>query len=262
MNSNCWYPEDSPQYLLCPPSLSWTARIRLLILSIRPLICPWSIPCHFLIRMRRNPSRVVSGLICLLTFFFMESHKCSIGFKSGLLAGQSRVSMPSVSKNSVVMAAVCGLALSCIRKNPSPTAAAYGTTTGRRTWSMYTWAVTPPLRMIRSVFPSALIPALQKSPSGGHSLAGRPHFHELGSDSTMYWPSMVLFQLDELQLASTYRLLSNQRIRPLSCLVRLSHRCFVISKHLSLSYRIRESGFKPILIYASHLWPFSFVIDN
>ena len=27
---------------------------------------------------------------------------------------------------------------------------------------------------------------LQKSPSDGHSLAGRPHFPELGSDSTIY----------------------------------------------------------------------------
>ena len=43
-----------PPFLVCPPSLSWTARSRLLILSMRPLICPWSIPCDFLIRMQRR----------------------------------------------------------------------------------------------------------------------------------------------------------------------------------------------------------------
>ena len=62
-----------PQYLVCPPSLL-TARSRLLILQTRHLICPWSIPCHFLIRMRRNPSRVVSGVMDLFTFFCCRSH--------------------------------------------------------------------------------------------------------------------------------------------------------------------------------------------
>ena len=112
-----------PPFLVCPPSLSWTARSRLLILSMRPLICPWSIPCHFLIRMRRKPLESGVRLYGLVHFLLL----------------------------------------------------------------------------------------LQKSPSDGHSLAGRPHFPELGSDSTIYWPSLVTFSPDELQLASTYRLLSNQR---------------------------------------------------
>ena len=128
-----------PPFLVCPPSLSWTARSRLLILSMRPLICPWSIPCHFLIRMRRKP---------------LESGVRLYGLVHFLL--------------------------------------------------------------------------LQKSPSDGHSLAGRPHFPELGSDSTIYWPSLVTF-LPRIDVPASIK----PTIRPLSCLVVWA--IFpVILEHLSL----------------------------
>ena len=131
-----------PPFLVCPPSLSWTARSRLLILSMRHLICHWSIPCHFLIRMRRKPLESGVRLYGLVHFLLL----------------------------------------------------------------------------------------LQKSPSDGHSLAGRPHFPELGSDSTIYWPSLVTF-LPRIDVPASIK----PTIRPLSCLVVWA--IFpVILKHLSLSY--------------------------
>ena len=75
----------------------------------------------------------------------MMSQMCSIGFRSGERAGQSIASMPSSCRNCWHTPATWGLALSCIRRNPGPTAPAYGLTRGLRISSRYLMAVRLPL---------------------------------------------------------------------------------------------------------------------
>ena len=69
----------------------------------------------------------------------------SIGFRSGERAGQSIASMPSSCRNCWHTPATWGLALSCIRRNPGPTAPAYGLTRGLRISSRYLMSVRLPL---------------------------------------------------------------------------------------------------------------------
>lgn len=71
-----------------------------------------------------------SWLVCGATWHWMERdmmpQMCSIRFRFGERAGQSIASMASSCRNCWHTPATWGLALSCIRRNPGPTAAAYG----------------------------------------------------------------------------------------------------------------------------------------
>ncbi len=73
------------------------------------------------------------------------SQACSIGFRSGDLAGQSRVSIPSLSRKFMATRAICARALSCIRMTFWPIAHAIGTATGLSTSSLYLIPVSEPL---------------------------------------------------------------------------------------------------------------------
>ncbi len=106
------------QYLVCPLPLAWTARMRLFMLCTTRLVCPWSIPPTISWQEYVAVHLEFCVLDRLVHFRLQIVPQASSGFKSELFAGQSRVSMPSVSRKSVVMPAVCGLALSCIKKNP------------------------------------------------------------------------------------------------------------------------------------------------
>ena len=89
----------------------------------------------------------------------MMSQRCSMGLRSGEHAGQSIASMPSSSRNLWHTLATCGRALSWARRNPGPTAPAYGRTKGRRISSLYLTAVRVPRFMTwRSVRPSRDMP--------------------------------------------------------------------------------------------------------
>ncbi|PSN35766.1 hypothetical protein C0J52_20628 [Blattella germanica] len=56
-----------------------------------------------------------------------RSHRSSMGFKSGLRAGQSSRIIPKVTRYSDTQCAACGRALSCMNTNSSPIKGAKGT---------------------------------------------------------------------------------------------------------------------------------------
>ena len=92
--------------------------------------------------------------------FCSISHACSMGFKSGDLAGQSNRTIAACSRYRLVMRALCARALSSIRMKSGPIAPAYGWTWTSKISLTYLSAVSVPLSMTcRSVFPCALIPA-------------------------------------------------------------------------------------------------------
>ena len=123
-----------PQYLVCPPSLAWTARMHLLILCTwRPTFPSGLPPPHFLRMIRCSSPRVVSGLIGLFTFFFWVSHLCSI-VDSSLHLGSFR-SVKSAYALCFQEIGSCMWHKFCIKKNPSPTVAAYGLSGTRQTKS-------------------------------------------------------------------------------------------------------------------------------
>jgi hypothetical protein len=124
-----------------PPLDVITAWQRRGILSIRDLIVSWGISSHTRIRLCRSSSRLLGGGCWLLTRRPIMSQRCSIGFISGLQAGHSKTWILTLFKYSVTICAVCGLALSCIRRNPSPMYDAKGTTKGSKMSAMYRWEV-------------------------------------------------------------------------------------------------------------------------
>ena len=96
---------------------------------------------------------------CWLAFCSI-SHACSMGFKSGDLAGQSNRTIAACSRYWLVMWALYARALSSIRMKSGPIAPAYGRTWTSKISLTYLSAVCVPLSMTcRSVFPWALIPA-------------------------------------------------------------------------------------------------------
>ena len=111
-----------------------------------------------LCKMRWNSSKEVSSFTILLAFRLMLSQRFSMGLQSGDLAGHSIHSMPFSSRNWSATRARWGLALSSIKTNSSPMAAAYGTTCGSNTSSTYRRAVNRPGTGTRSVFPWVLMP--------------------------------------------------------------------------------------------------------
>lgn len=91
-----------------------------------------------------------SWTVCGATWrWWMErdvmSQMCSPGFRSGERAGRSIALMPSSCRNCWHTPATWGLALSCIRRNPGPTAPAYGLTRCLRISSRYLMAVRLPV---------------------------------------------------------------------------------------------------------------------
>ena len=104
-------------------------------------------PMQALYKMRWNSSKEVSSFTFLLAFRLILSQRFSMGLQSGDLAGNTIRSMPFSSRNSSATRARWGLALSSIKTNSSPMAAAYGTTCGsntssggQSTWRKWYWA--------------------------------------------------------------------------------------------------------------------------
>ncbi|PSN32577.1 hypothetical protein C0J52_21345 [Blattella germanica] len=85
--------------------------------------------CSMLSHSFRSAARNVTGAGFLSqTLLPNRSHRCSMGFKSGLRAGQSSRIIPKVSRYSDAQRASFGHALSCMNMNLSPIKGAKGTT--------------------------------------------------------------------------------------------------------------------------------------
>ena len=106
-------------------------------------------------------SRTVAGWTWREEMAFCSiSHACSMGFKSGDLAGQSNRTIADCSRYRLVMRALCARTLSSIRMKSGPIAPVYGRTWTSKISLTYLSAVSVPLSMTcRSIFPWALIPA-------------------------------------------------------------------------------------------------------
>ena len=120
-------------------------------------------------------SRTVAGWTWREEMAFCSiSHACSMGFKSGDLAGQSNRKIAACSRYRLVMRALCARALSSIRMKSGPIAPAYGRTWTSKISLTYLSAVSVPLSMTcRSVFPWALIPGHTKTASGSSRFCAR-----------------------------------------------------------------------------------------
>ena len=136
---------------------AWHRR-RMLPISLRSLC--WGSWAHSSMRASLS-SRTVAGWTWREEMAFCSiSHACSMGFKSGDLAGQSNCTIAACSRYRLVMRALCARALSSIRMKSGPIAPAYGRTWTSKISLTYLSAVSVPLSMTcRSVFPWALIPA-------------------------------------------------------------------------------------------------------
>ena len=124
---------ESPEPLVRPTfclDCTYYHISRLGMLLMRWRMFSWGISSQTWIKASVN-----SWTVCGATWrWWMEwdtmSQMCSIGFRSGERASQSIASMPSSCRNCWHTSATWGLALSCIRRNPGPTAPAYGLTMG------------------------------------------------------------------------------------------------------------------------------------
>ena len=118
------------QYLVWCPRASITAWHRLGMLVISRLICNCKILFHSSCKAGQS-SRTVTGCTGWQDMaLWSMSQTCSIGLRSGGLAGQGKTSIVSLARYWLVRRAVCGRALSCMRIKSGPTAPAYG-----RTWT-------------------------------------------------------------------------------------------------------------------------------
>ena len=126
----------------CPLWAAIQAVHRALIEATSLSIVSWGMMSHSAASASRSCAAFVGWGCLFCRRLPSSSHKCSIGAKSGDMAGQCNTSTPLVLRNCWVMRAECGLALSCCRWKPS-LPCMNGSTTGRRTWSMYPCAVRP-----------------------------------------------------------------------------------------------------------------------
>ena len=120
----------------------------------------WGMACHSWTRASVRDCTLSGGCCRCPIRLESMSQACSIGLRSGDLAGQFITLIPSSSRKVVDTRAVWARALSCINMNVSPIAPAYGLPIGSRTSSRYLTAVIPPLgNTYKSVRPSNDIPA-------------------------------------------------------------------------------------------------------
>ena len=105
-------------------------KLFMMIGSPRALMAFWHLHCM----LWKKPVKVAlwipfpffhESISELLECLSSMSH--TIGFRSGLFAGQSITWILSLVRTPLVMAAVCALALSCVRINPGPIPYAAGT---------------------------------------------------------------------------------------------------------------------------------------
>ena len=123
------------QYLVCPPCAAVAALIRLCMEFTRVLIMAMGMLFHSSCKACVSWTWLVGAFGRLLTLLSSSSHKCSIGDKSGLNAGQSSGCMLLLARNCWQTLATWGRALSCC--NIRFRACTHGTATGRRISSLY-----------------------------------------------------------------------------------------------------------------------------
>lgn len=105
---------DFHQYLVCPPCARTTDSRRLLIPWMSLRIWFWGILFHSSCRAAVNSLRLWTGGSLCLTRRPRKSHKCSMGLRSGLMAGHGILSIAFCRKKSFTACALWGLALSSI----------------------------------------------------------------------------------------------------------------------------------------------------
>ncbi len=130
------YLEDSKsQYLVCHPCLRITDWHRRGTLWIKFRITALGTARHSSWRAMNKASSVCGWTSLPLTRRPMTSQRCSIGLRSGLLAGQGSTVTLWCWRNSIETRAVCGRALSCWNSKFRPTRRWKGTTIGLNTSS-------------------------------------------------------------------------------------------------------------------------------
>ena len=115
-------------YLVCPPFAAKTARQRRLVLQISFLMTCNGILTHSACKTRSRSWMLLTSWRSL-TWRLKWSYKCSMGERSGYLAGHCNILMLWMRKMFWVCLAVCGRALSCL-KIPTLCCCKYCTTTG------------------------------------------------------------------------------------------------------------------------------------
>ena len=101
------------QYLVCPPWLLTIGTNLLYMEWIRCLIKAIGIAAHILRKATLRSAAVIGLGRTSLSFLWISSHKCSIGFKSGLRAGHSMIMMLCCWRKSLVALASWARAVSC-----------------------------------------------------------------------------------------------------------------------------------------------------
>lgn len=103
------------QYLVKSPRAANTARTRRWQLCIKRRIDAWGMSFHIRWISKRKSATLRMMVLGLFNSRLKKSHTFSIGFKSGLLLGQSKTSTASRRSRSLVIFAVCGVAPSCMK---------------------------------------------------------------------------------------------------------------------------------------------------
>ena len=98
------------QYLVKSPRAANTARTRRWQLCIKRRIDAWGMSFHIRWISKRKSATLRMMVLGLFNSRLKKSHTFSIGFKSGLLLGQSKTSTASRRSRSLVIFAVCGVA--------------------------------------------------------------------------------------------------------------------------------------------------------
>jgi len=106
--------------------------------------------CHSSTKACPSSASVLGWIGLLLICISKASQRCSIGFRSGLLAGHGSVWMLLLFRWPVVSLAAWGVALSCMKIVPGFTFT-NGSTWGSMIWAMYRAAVRFPCTICRAV---------------------------------------------------------------------------------------------------------------
>ena len=136
--------QNASQYLVWPPRACMHAWQRRGMLLMRRRMVSCGMSSQICLRASVSSCKVWGATWRRLMDRNIMSQRCSIGFRSGDRHGHSIVSIPSSSRYCLHTLATWGRALSCIRRNPGPTAPAYGLTMGSRISSRYLMAVRLP----------------------------------------------------------------------------------------------------------------------